>query len=51
MENIKGNLIIWLDMLKALTEFDYQIISSTDNRIIVKIDIDNNKYMIEAYKA
>ena len=51
MENIKESIIIWLDMLKALAEFDYKIVSSTDNRIIVLIEVDNNKYMIEAYKA
>ncbi len=51
MENIKESVIVWLDMLKALSALDYEIVSSTDKWLKVLVEIDNNKYMIDAYKV
>ena len=47
MENIKEFIITWLDILKGLTGLEYEILKTTEYKMLIKLTIDLKTYFIE----
>ena len=45
------NVIMWLDMLKAFTEFEYKIMAHRRDYLFLRIKVENKQYNIEVQEV